>query len=136
MYPGKLTQAQALRVFIGLSSWFFDFLHMCRDPGLSPLDPEGWEGALETQLKGYLVLFVMGRSRAAQTVRDAVEELQAVVSGPEEATIMTVLRPEDINGTPSPSHASAERRDSDLVVLQCRSFRLSTISAMFIIPTR
>ncbi|KAK0752854.1 hypothetical protein B0T18DRAFT_395513 [Schizothecium vesticola] len=87
----------ALRVFIGLSSWFFDFLHMCRDPGLSPLDPEGWEGALETQLKGYLVLFVIGRGRAAQTVRDAAEELQAVVSGPEEAIIRTVLRPEDIN---------------------------------------
>ncbi|KAK1831511.1 hypothetical protein QBC39DRAFT_351480 [Podospora conica] len=86
----------ALRAFITLSSWFFDFLQMCRDPGLSPLHHEGWEDALKTQLDEYYALFLVGGSSTAQTARHAAEELRAVLDGSEEAATK-VSRPEDIN---------------------------------------
>lgn len=71
---------------------------MCRDPGLSPLDPKGWEETFDTQLRGYHALFVLGRTNTAKAARDAVEELRAVLDSLEDAEVRPVPSSEEING--------------------------------------
>lgn len=71
---------------------------MCRDPGLSPLDPDGWEETFDTQLRGYYALFVLGRTNTAKAARDAVEELRAVLESPEDAEVRAVPSSDEING--------------------------------------
>jgi hypothetical protein len=98
-----------------LSSWFFDFLQMCRDPGLSPLDPEGWADAIDSQLRGYHALFVMGSTRTGKAARDAAEELRVVLDGPEDAVVRAVSSSEEINGRLLLS--CGERSGTDLAAL-------------------
>lgn len=71
---------------------------MCRDPGLSPLDPKGWEETFDTQLRGYHALFVLGRTNTAKAARDALEELRAVLDNPEDAVLRAAPSSEEING--------------------------------------